>query len=83
MNIQQAITTPRVHHQLLPHRVHSEHGYDGKALTGLEERGHEVDRMPEGKGLAVVQAVMRLPLERGGVVQAGADPRKGGLAVAY
>ena len=80
MNVQEAISYARLHHQLLPGRVRVEHGLPAEVVTALRERGHQVEALAPGTTLADVQAVVRLPSGR---VQAGADLRKGGRAVAY
>jgi gamma-glutamyltranspeptidase len=77
MNVQQAVSAPRLHHQLLPHEVWMEQPMDESAEVDLTLRGHAVVRKQD---LADVQAVVRLP---SGVVHGGADPRKNGHAAAF
>lgn len=90
-NIQEAISRPRLHHQLLPDVVCLDHfrnsnlsfklshepSFDEKQLAFLRSRGHKIKI---ATGLGDVQAVWRLD---NGLVHAGADPRKAGHASAY
>ncbi len=77
MNIQEAISSPRLHHQLLPEKVFYEKRYPSEIISSLVQKHHQVQVVP---GLADVQGVMKF---RNGIVHAGADARKGGKAAAY
>jgi gamma-glutamyltranspeptidase / glutathione hydrolase len=65
MNIQQAVDSPRIHHQWLPDEVYYEpHGLSADTSRALEARGHRLTLRPEYKGptqqafMGDVEAVM-------------------------
>jgi gamma-glutamyltranspeptidase/glutathione hydrolase/leukotriene-C4 hydrolase len=79
MNIQQSISAPRLHHQLLPNQVWVENNYDSDRVDWLKSKKHQVLTL-KTMTLADVQGIVRMP---DGSIQAGADRRKGGRAAAY
>lgn len=73
--LQEAIDSPRVHHQWKPDRIDFEPGaLDAAALAALEALGHRLNERP---GHGEVHAVRRHPSLR---VEAAADPRGPGAA---
>lgn len=80
MNIQEAISSPRFHHQLLPNKVLLENGNSEDLASSLESRGHDVVRLPKSGTIADVQGIRVFP---DGRIHAGSDERKGGKAAAY
>lgn len=58
MSLREAVAAPRLHHQLLPHVLRVEEGFDEGVVEGLKAKGHEVEWM--APGLSAVQGVMRL-----------------------
>ncbi len=79
MDIEQAVASPRFHHQWQPNMVRVEPGalQDG-AQTTLEQMGH-VDIAPMGYGLGDANSI----LLKDGVMHATSDPRSDGGASAY
>ena len=75
----EAVSRPRLHHQLMPNVVVTESGFDAQVIAFLRERGHNVTtqtgRLGDGQKLGVVQLVTR---DRDGSLHAASDPRKGG-----
>ncbi|KAH6623024.1 gamma-glutamyltranspeptidase [Chaetomium tenue] len=57
MSLHDAVVAPRLHHQLLPHVLRVEEGYEAGVVESLEGKGHEVEFM--APGLSAVQGVMR------------------------
>ncbi|EAQ83780.1 hypothetical protein CHGG_10184 [Chaetomium globosum CBS 148.51] len=57
MSLHDAVAAPRLHHQLLPHVLRVEEGYDAAVVASLEGKGHEIEYM--APGLSAVQGVMR------------------------
>ena len=80
-NVSEAVTEPRVHHQLLPPNVTIENKYPyilpQGIQAGLRSRGHFITKSSSG---GVVQAISR---EKDGQIFAKADPRKGGWAAGF
>lgn len=79
MDIEQAVASPRFHHQWQPNMIRVEPGafQDGVQQT-LEQMGH-VDIAPMGYGLGDANSI----LIKDGVMQATSDPRSVGGASAY
>lgn len=79
MSIEQAVASPRIHHQWQPDMVRVEPGalLDGAQAT-LEQMGH-VDVAPMGYGLGDANSI----LLKDGVMHATSDPRSDGGASAY
>ncbi len=81
MNIQQAVDSPRTHHQWLPDEiVYEPYGLSADTMRALESLGHKLVKKPRYMGDA--QAIM---IEEGTGVRLGAsDPRRSeGLPVGY
>jgi len=77
MNISDAVSAPRVHHQWVPERVFVEPEHPRDVTSGLEGRRHEVAPMP---AIGAVQAIV---VGTDGWLYGASDPRKGGLPVGY
>ena len=77
MNINEAASAPRIHHQWLPDTLYVEKGAGENLVTQLRKKGYEVKRTgPIGS----TQSVARVS----GVFHGAADPRHpGGLAQGY
>jgi len=80
MNVQEAIEAPRI-------RVQRNRGVDAEGRIGanvireLTARGHEITRVDDWSTIVGgVQAILRDP--ESGALQAGADPRRDGYAIA-
>lgn len=74
-----AVSAPRVHHQHRPDRLDVEPGgLPDEVIHGLRARGHRVEVRPEEWG--DVEAIAR---SSDGEIEAVADPRRGGVAVAW
>ena len=78
MNIADAVSAPRVHHQWLPDEVVVEPGLPAATLQALEARGHKIAPRPPGT------AANSIMMKRDVLIGA-ADPRtaRGALAVGY
>lgn len=75
MNVVQAVTAPRVHHQHLPDQIYYEAaGLPLAVVEALEARGHRV--VERGDVSGDVQAI----LVEDGMLTAWSDPRRGGVA---
>ncbi|MBT8336036.1 MAG: gamma-glutamyltransferase [Gemmatimonadetes bacterium] len=78
MSLPDAVAAPRVHHQHLPDRIDVEPGgLSIEVIAALRERGHTVVEAKERWG--DVEAVEVLA---DGILEAVADPRRGGRALA-
>lgn len=74
-----AVAAPRVHHQHRPDRLDVEPGgLPDEVMRALRARGHRVEVRPEEWG--DVEAIAR---SDDGELEAVADPRRGGVAVAW
>ena len=71
-----AVSSPRLHHQLLPDILELEQDFPIRYKEILESKGHTVET---AKGGAVVQAIH----VTGGRIYAASDPRKGGQPDGY
>lgn len=69
LNIQSAVTAPRVHHQWLPDLLRVEEGLSPDTIKGLQKMGHEIRQRPAMGG---IQSIMITD----GVMYGGADPRR-------
>ncbi|KAK3293232.1 gamma-glutamyltranspeptidase [Chaetomium fimeti] len=58
LGLRDAVAAPRLHHQLLPHVLKVEEGFDAGVAGGLRGKGHEVEWI--APGLSAVQGVVRL-----------------------
>ncbi|MEQ9547352.1 MAG: gamma-glutamyltransferase [Marinobacter sp.] len=70
MNIQTAVSAPRMHHQWLPDEIRVEQGISPDTIRLLEERGHTVIH---GSAMGAIQSIM---VGEDGVLHGGADPRR-------
>ncbi len=77
--VQEAVDAPRFHHQWLPDRIqHEPRALVADVVAALEARGHEVKlRSLIGDAHAI------LVDKETGVLEGGADPRRGGVAEGY
>lgn len=79
MDVQQAVSAPRYHHQWLPDTLLVEPGIAAAAVAGLRARGHTVK---EGTRRWSASEAIVIDWKRG-VHFGGADPRTDGLAAGY
>ncbi|AXS81628.1 MULTISPECIES: gamma-glutamyltransferase [Marinobacter] len=70
MNIQTAVSVPRMHHQWLPDEIRIEQGISPDTIRLLEDRGHTVVR---GSAMGAIQSIM---IDEDGTLYGGADPRR-------
>ncbi|AZT83558.1 gamma-glutamyltransferase [Marinobacter sp. NP-4(2019)] len=70
MNIQTAVSAPRMHHQWLPDEIRIEQGISPDTIRLLEDRGHKV---VQGSAMGAIQSIM---VGEDGVLHGGADPRR-------
>ena len=78
MDIQDAVSAPRIHHQWKPNQIYVEQEIPVDVLENLVAKGH---RIRVGGVGATVEAIY-LDRERG-LLFGGADPRSEGVAVGY
>ncbi len=78
MDIDQALATPRFHHQWSPDELKIENAVGAATIRELEKRGHKIDKT---EGIGVSQAVGRNRKGKGFV--GAADPRVSGKAQAW
>jgi gamma-glutamyltranspeptidase/glutathione hydrolase len=78
MDIQQAVSEPRFHHQWVPDTFYVEEGVSAEAIAGLSARGHVVE---VGRPWSAAEAIAIDSAT--GVHRGGADPRRDGLAVGF
>jgi len=76
-NIKEAIDAPRFHHQLFPMRLQYEYGVLQHIIRGLQEIGHDTERL-ESAGSSVTGIA-----RRGGKIYASADFRRGGITAGF
>lgn len=69
LNIQSAVTAPRVHHQWLPDQLRIEEGISPDTIEKLEQMGHRVIRKPAMGGSQSILVI-------DGEIYGGADPRR-------
>lgn len=69
MNIQSAVSAPRMHHQWLPDEIRVEAGFSPDTLSLLEQRGHTISQQ---SAMGAAQSIMI----RDGMFYGGADPRR-------
>ena len=78
MNVVEAVSAPRVHHQHLPDQIFYESGgLDAATVRGLEVLGHTVFERQGTSG------DVQMILVEDGLLSAWSDPRRGGRAVGY
>jgi gamma-glutamyltranspeptidase / glutathione hydrolase len=87
MDIQQAVSAPRFHHQWLPDHIFWERlDLDADTWAALEARGHKFRPLPgmdktEPGDIGDAQGVLIDP--KTGMRMGGSDPRRGGVAVGW
>ncbi len=70
MNIQSAVSAPRVHHQWLPDEIRIEQGISPDTVQLLEDKGHKV---VTGSAMGAIQSIL---IDSDGTLYGGADPRR-------
>ena len=70
MNIQSAVSAPRIHHQWLPDEIRMEQGISPDTVELLEARGHKVTT---SRAMGAIQSIM---IDEDGTLYGGADPRR-------
>ncbi|PCM46188.1 gamma-glutamyltransferase [Marinobacter sp. ANT_B65] len=70
MNIQSAVSVPRIHHQWLPDEIRVEQGISADTVRLLENRGHKV---VTNSAMGAIQSIM---IGDDGTLYGGADPRR-------
>ncbi len=70
MNIQTAVSAPRIHHQWLPDEIRIEQGISADTVRLLESRGHKV---VTNSAMGAIQSIM---IGEDGTLYGGADPRR-------
>ena len=70
MNIQSAVSAPRIHHQWLPDEIRMEQGISPDTVRLLEARGHKVTT---SRAMGAIQSIM---IDEDGTRYGGADPRR-------
>lgn len=77
MNVADAVTAPRVHHQWLPDQVQAERGLSSETVKALEALGHKV---VVGRPGTAINAILRTPQ---GLVGAADTRTRGALAAGH
>ena len=80
MNAQDAVDSPRFHHQWIPDRISMERGFSPDTIAILKSMGHEID-LASGSGS--VAAVVEAIVNDGGWLQGAVDGRRPGKAAGY
>ncbi|MBN8238519.1 gamma-glutamyltransferase [Marinobacter hydrocarbonoclasticus] len=70
MNIQTAVSAPRIHHQWLPDEIRVEQGISPDTLDLLRARGHTINT---GSAMGAIQSIL---IGGDGTLYGGADPRR-------
>ncbi len=76
MNVQDAISVPRFHHQWYPDRLIMEPGFSPDTIALLKARGHKVEVRGSNNDMNAI-------LIDGGWIQGAVDPRREGKAAGY
>ena len=78
MNVVEAVSAPRVHHQHLPDQIFYESGgLDAETVRSLEVLGHTVFERPG------ISGDVQMILIEDGLLSAWSDPRRGGRAAGH
>jgi gamma-glutamyltranspeptidase/glutathione hydrolase len=77
MNVQEAVSTPRFHHQWVPDELFVEPAIPADVVRGLERRGHTVE--VSKRNWSAAEAIVVDP--ETGWHLGGSDPRRDGLAL--
>jgi len=76
-NVWEAVSSPRLHNQLLPHEIYTDQGFPQATIDFLKQVGHEMAFMEEiGVAAAVQQG-------DDGFLYAASDPRKLGFPAGF
>jgi len=78
MDLEAAVSAPRIHHQWLPDRIEVEPGIDEATLAALEKQGYEIKRSRYWGAANSILVDLKTG-QRTGV----ADPRREGLALGH
>jgi len=70
MNIQSAVSVPRIHHQWLPDQIRVEQGISADTVKLLQSKGHTV---VTDSAMGAIQSIM---IGEDGTLYGGADPRR-------
>ncbi|SFM20490.1 gamma-glutamyltransferase [Marinobacter zhejiangensis] len=70
MNIQSAVSAPRIHHQWLPDEIRIENGISPDTITLLQDMGHTVETR------SAMGAIQSIHIGDDGILYGGADPRR-------
>ena len=70
MNIQSAVSAPRIHHQWLPDEIRVEQGISPDTIHLLEEKGHSVTLK---SAMGAIQSIL---IGQDGTLYGAADPRR-------
>ena len=70
MNVQSAVSVPRIHHQWLPDQIRVEQGISADTVKLLESKGHTV---VTDSAMGAIQSIM---IGEDGTLYGGADPRR-------
>ncbi|GGC78926.1 gamma-glutamyltransferase [Marinobacter halophilus] len=70
MNIQTAVSAPRIHHQWWPDEIRIEQGISPDTIGLLQSKGHKVT---PSNAMGAIQSIM---IEGDGTLYGGADPRR-------
>ncbi|NMT65062.1 gamma-glutamyltransferase [Marinobacter orientalis] len=70
MNMQSAVSAPRIHHQWLPDEIRIEQGISPDTVRLLENKGHKV---VTGSAMGAIQSIL---IDSDGTLYGGADPRR-------
>jgi gamma-glutamyltranspeptidase/glutathione hydrolase len=79
MDVQQAVSAPRIHHQWIPDKLSVEQAIPEDVIQGLRDRGHTVQVSDWNWGAAEAIAID----PETGWHTGGSDPRTDGLALGY
>ena len=71
MNIAEASSVPRIHHQWYPDTLNVERGFSGDTLKLLQQKGHKIET---SRTLGSTQSI----LIENGVFYGASDPRRSG-----
>ena len=80
-SIEEAIESPRIHHQWCPNKVKYEEEFSENLLQELRDRKHRI-RKKYSRQLGVVQGIVQLEPPDGKIF-AHSDCRKGGVSAGY
>jgi len=78
LNLAEAVTAPRIHHQWLPDLLYVEKGLSPDTLDLLKKKGHIIK---SGLTMGAASSIL-VDIEKG-VIYGASDPRRDGLAMGY